>query len=103
MFRLTLSVAAATLAIAAPANAGRAVSLSDASYPPAHVALVAPGSTYSAGCFTEASAYRWNGSALSAQRRYRHVLRWGNVTYSTRTCTWRNHSSYPVLVAGWNS
>lgn len=98
------ATALATLALASPA-------LGDARTPPTELAYLQPHAsvTYAhgrsgyncqpRGWFSDMQAYRWNGSAMPAQRRTRDGYRWGRVTFDG--ITFRNGSRAPVLVAGW--
>lgn len=95
----------------AGANA-RAVSLSDATYPPTYLRYVYPHRSVTRtrqcgrdGYWSNVSAYKWDGSALGAQQWDRRNLRYqwrslyGRVTFDGITFT--NSTRYPVLVAGW--
>lgn len=114
----TLVALACNLAIYAPqGNAGesvpRAVELSDAIRPPTWMHMVRPGHTYNltrrclgrSAEVTDVSAYRWDGRALSAQRRDRAGwLYWkhpkgGRVEFDG--CGFWNQTDRPVLVAAW--
>ena len=83
MFIHTLTVAAATLAFAAPANAapcGRAVPLQAAQTAPTGAAILQPGQRVQVPRDTsDVNAYRWNGRAFGPQcgRHWRSV--WGRV------------------------
>lgn len=94
----------------------REVELSDARRAPSKLAYLKPGQykTWAhgeagfncrRGYFTDTSAYHWDGSALAPQRwnRDRTLAYWrsvrGRVTFDG--ITFRNHTSQPVIVAGW--
>lgn len=97
----------------------RAVSLSDASAPPASLVYLYPGASVTLAhartgytCapagryFSDVSAYRWDGSALGPQRWEARALRYVWRDHAGRAvtwdgATWRNHTGAPVLVAGW--
>jgi hypothetical protein len=114
------------LAVAAPATASaRPVSLSQANYAPDWMVLVQGDSaatpavdrkgqpricktiTGRSGYFADINAYQWYGSALDSQHvnRRNGFLYWrdrqggGRVTFDG--FTFRNHTTEPVLVAGW--
>lgn len=109
-----ISVCASALgaSLASASTPARAVSLSDARIAPDMLRILPAGhaATFLRQCprghyFTETSAYRWNGRALSGQRwnadrtltywRARH----GRVTFDG--LTFHNGTRAAVLVAGW--
>lgn len=84
----------------------KAVSLSDASYPPAYVHLVQPGKGYvPLYCEGEVSAYTWKGGKIGPQRwnKMHDRMFWrgngGKVWFDG--VRWYNSTRSPVLVAGW--
>jgi hypothetical protein len=122
VFLLLLGIGGAIESPAHAAPGPRAVSLADASAPPTMLAYVLPGHAFTpntdsegrpchahgrAGYFSDASAYRWNGSALGAQHWNASALVYywharghvGAVAYDG--LTFRNDTRAPILVAGW--
>jgi len=99
----------------------RAVTLSDASFPPTDLVYVYPGQRRTlasdrgftcdargkGGYYSDTSAYMWSGGAMSAQRwsRDHTVAYWrprgrsGRVTWDGVNVT--NRTSQPILFAGW--
>ncbi len=112
---LSLSATALSAELAHAERLPRAVSLSDATHAPRSAFFVFPGETIigKVQCprghfWTETSAYRWDGSALSAQRWNRlhdrtfwRDSRGGRVIFDGVAV--HNGTRAPIIFAGWCS